>query len=129
MRATVSAAARAARIAIPAPESNSGITLASESENENEWFFKVAHEVFGKDAGLHLHLLTGYPQSSCYAYVAKDKAKRRRPPEHFLRVLFKTEEGESFHTAFMRGNESAWWLTIVKHDIAARAFVREMESM
>lgn len=85
------------------------VTLGSES-NPHEWFYEAAHRLLGKDAGLHLHYLTGYPQSSCYAYVARNERQRRRPPEHFLRVLFRRPEGREFHAAFMAG--CAWWIEL-----------------
>lgn len=76
----------------------------------DDWLFDVAQVLLGKDAGLHLHYITGYPQSTCYAYVAKAKEKRRHPSDHFLRVLFHSEQGEPFFNAFMEGCEARWWL-------------------
>lgn len=84
----------------------STFALASES-NPHEWFYAAAQHLLGKDAGYALHRLTGYPASSCYAYVAHDPRRRRRPPEHFLRVLFHLDEGEPFHAAYMDG--CTWW--------------------
>lgn len=88
-----------------APESGSKIAPNSESD----WFAPAAQALLGKDAGLHLHYITGYPESSCYAYVARDPAKRRRPPEHFIRALIRSPQGEPFFLAFMDGCEAPWW--------------------
>lgn len=93
----------------PASGSERRNTLACGSEDP-EWFYDVARDVLGKDAGLHLHYITGYPESSCYAYTARDATKRRRPPEHFLRKLFHAPQGKPFHAAFMHGCAAQWWL-------------------
>jgi hypothetical protein len=120
----------AATSAAPTSESENGdhdglatITLASE-KNPHEWFYAAARRLLGKDAGYALHLLTGYPASSCYAYVAKDSLKRRRPPEHFLRTLFHSNEGEQFHAAFMAG--CPWWREL-QRDAALGRKVRELQ--
>lgn len=84
-------------------------TLTSESDPD-AWFFDAAQVLLGKDAGLHLHYLTGYPQSTCYAYVAKDPRKRRPPPEHLLRVLCHSDQGEPWHDAFMHECKARWWI-------------------
>lgn len=89
--------------------SESGFTAASGSTEDCDWFFEVATGVLGKDAGLHLHYLTGYPERSCYAYVARDPDKRRKPPAHFLRTLFAHPQGEPFFTAFMQHIAAPWW--------------------
>jgi hypothetical protein len=66
--------------------------------------------VAGKEAGLHLHYITGYPQSSCAYYVAKDAGKRRAPPTHFARKLIHSDHGEPFFRAFMEGSTAPWWI-------------------
>lgn len=91
--------------------SETPITLASESIDD-EWFYAAAQSLLGKDAGLHLHYITGYPQSSCYAYVARDVDSRRRPPGHFLRTLFWSDQGAPFFEAFMHGCKAQWWLDL-----------------
>lgn len=91
--------------ATPEPESETSNTLAS----GNEWFYEAATEILGGEAGLQLHYITGYPASSCYAYVAHDSAKRRRPPEHFFRTLFSKDQGEPFFNAFMASCKARWW--------------------
>lgn len=112
----------------PGNGTNSGLTPASGSDSD-EWFYDVAQGVLGKDAGLHLHYLTGYPQSSCYAYVAKDKAKRRRPPDHFLRTLFHSKQGEPFYNAFMQGCDAPWWLAKQERAQRRRELLRELERL
>lgn len=87
-------------------------SFALASENPHEWFFVAARRLLGKDAGYALHKLTGYPASSCYAYVARDPIKRRRPPEHFIRTLIHHQEGGPFLRAFMRGCTAPHWLAI-----------------
>lgn len=97
-------------------------TLSSES-NPNEWFYDAAQDLLGKDAGLHLHKITGYPESSCYAYTAQNAEKRRRPPEHFLRKLFADADvGESFHARFMATVNAVWWIEHLRtHGVGAAA--------
>jgi hypothetical protein len=92
----------------PAFKSGAADTPGTGSE-DSEWFAKAAWVVLGKDAGLHLHYLTGYPESTCYAYVTKDPTKRRSPREHFLRKLIRSDQGEPFFNAFMEGCEALWW--------------------
>jgi hypothetical protein len=92
--------------AIKATPAVGNVTPACESE---DWFYPAAMQLLGKDAGLQLHYITGYPQSSCYAYVAHNPDSRRKVPEHFLRVLFASSEGEPFFLAFMQSNKSTWW--------------------
>lgn len=90
--------------------SETSVTAGSGSSADCEWFFTVATGVLGKDAGLHLHYLTEYPERSCYAYVARDPVKRRKPPVHFLHKLFQHEQGEPFFVAFMQHVGSSWWV-------------------
>lgn len=87
------------------------ITPASGSDPD-EWLYEAAQVLLGKDAGLHLHYLTGYPPTSCYAYVAKNRAKRRRQPDHFTRKLIHSPQGEPFFRAFMAGCDAPWWIEL-----------------
>lgn len=76
-------------------------------DDPDEWLFITAFRLFGVDAGRRLHELTGHPLSSCYAYVAENPAKRRRPPEHFIRKICHLHEG--FYLAFMQDCAAPWW--------------------
>ena len=81
-----------------------------ESESDRDaWFYNAAQSLLGKDAGFGLHVLTGYPESTCYAYVARNPEKRRPPPEHLLWKLFNRDDGEPWHDAFMHGCKAKWW--------------------
>lgn len=102
------------------------ITLGSES-NPHEWLYRAAQALLGKDAGFGLHKLTGYPESSCYAYVATDPTKRRRPPEHFARTVCHIEEG--FYLAFMEGCTAPWWLARERDHIDAAIFRAAIEQV
>lgn len=80
---------------------------------DDDWFAQVAFDVFGaKEAGQQLHLATGWPRTSCYAFVARDLDKRRKVSAEFLRVLFATPHGEPFFNAFMHGCPAPWWLDL-----------------
>lgn len=76
----------------------------------DDWFVLCAWAVFGRiDTGQQLHLATGWPRTSCYAFVAKDAEQRRKPNPEFLRILFRSNHGKPFHDAFMDGCTAAWW--------------------
>ena len=99
----------ASRNANPATGNDSEFAPASGSDNP-EWLYDAAWAVFGKEAGAGLHYATGYPLSTCAAYVAHDPDKRRRASEHFVRRLIHSKQGAPFHAAFMHGCTADWWL-------------------
>jgi hypothetical protein len=77
---------------------------------DDDWFYPVAIDVFGsKDTGNLIHLATGWPRTSCYAFVAREPSQRRKPSPEFLRILFRSNHGQPFHAAFMHGCEAQWW--------------------
>jgi hypothetical protein len=114
MYRTIQAAGETATNDAPAGESEGAPTIGvrlstlARGSDRHEWFYAAACSLLGKDPGLQLNLLTGYPVSSCSAYVHNEWAKRRRPPEHFIRAVCHVEQG--FHSAFMGGCEARWWL-------------------
>jgi len=126
MHGSIPAASTAATKATPAAESGKSATLASES-NQHEWFYRAACALLGKDAGYALHKLTGYPESSCYAYVAENPAKRRRPPEHFIRKICHLDEG--FYDAFMDGCAAPWWRARERDRFDATIFRNAMDQV
>jgi hypothetical protein len=88
-----------------------GLNPECGTDDEEHWFFNVCVAVFGpKETGWHLHHVTGWPRTSCYAMVARDPEQRRKPPAEFLRLLFRTPQGAPFHAAYMHGNVAKWWL-------------------
>jgi hypothetical protein len=87
----------------------SAITSASDSEN-SDWFGAVARALLGKEPGVGLHYITGFPVSSCEKYAAKTEASRRQPPGFFLRELIRAKEGEPFFLALMEGCTAPWWI-------------------
>lgn len=89
--------------------SDSAITSASDSEN-SDWFGSVARALLGKEPGVGLHYITGFPISSCEKYAAKTEASRRQPPGYFIRELIRSNEGEPFFLALMDGCAAPWWL-------------------
>lgn len=80
------------------------VQTGSQSDSES-WFVAAVRTICGKDAGLHLHRITGFPERSCYRYAAGD----REPPADFLRALFRSPQGAPFLAAFMHGCEAGWW--------------------
>src|SRR5262249_26317843 len=95
-------------------ESDGTSPLAGESDNPHEWLYNAARKELGPDAGLQLSIITGYPESSCYAYMAKDAQKRRRPPGHFERAVIHSREGAPFFIAYMRNCDAPWWRDFVR---------------
>src|SRR5690242_15858985 len=89
---------------------DSGSESCSTAGSGTEWFSAAARTLLGKDAGLHLHYITGYPERSCYYYAKGD----RQPPADFLYQLFRSEQGEPFFLAFMAGCNSGWWTSLQK---------------
>lgn len=126
MHGSISRAAAAAIEATLASESETSLTLGGES-NPHEWFYRAACALLGKDAGYALHKLTGYPESSCYAYVAENPAKRRRPPEHLIRRICHIHEG--FYLAFMQDCEAPWWQTRERDRADAAIFRNAIEQV
>jgi hypothetical protein len=84
---------------------------SDETANENEWFARFVRIALDKDAGAHMHHITGFPKSSCY-YWAKGE---RSPPLNFFRKLLHSEYGEPFLLALMENCEADWWREFVRH--------------
>lgn len=89
------------------------IAVANGSDDA-DWFGEMARGLLGKDAGLHLHYITGFPERTCYYYASGE----RKPPAYFLRALLRSEQGASFLRALMDGCTAPWWLD---HQRAASA--------
>lgn len=106
---------------IPASASGSvsEITSASDSEN-SDWFGAVARALLGKEPGVGLHYITGFPVSSCEKYAAKTEASRRQPPGYFIRELMRSNEGEPFFLAIMDGCTAAWWVDRQRYERMGR---------
>lgn len=94
-----------ASISANADTAGNGSNTANTAGCGSDWFVNAAKVLLGKDAGLHLHYITGYPERSCYYYASGERA----PPAHFLRVLFHSPQGEPFFLAFMEGCRAEWW--------------------
>lgn len=94
----------------------------------SESFAAVCEQILGKDAGLHLHLITGLPQRSCYHYASGD----RKPPLEFIQLLIHSPQGQPFHEWFMAGCKADWWLDHqrgMRLAAAAERFRREIENL
>lgn len=106
--------------------SASGRTGGQPDSESSQWFVAAVRTIIGKDAGLHLHHITGYPERSCYRYASGE----RHPPSDFLRILFRSDHGLPFFLAFMHGSEARWWKDhqrALKLADAAERFAREVE--
>lgn len=109
MECTIASATNDASNAATDCGNDENVTPASES-SPHEWLYRTAYSLLGKDAGWQLAQISGYPVSSCRAYVAHDQTNRRRQPDHFSRTLIHSEDGGDFHRAYMEGCVAAWWL-------------------
>lgn len=91
----------------PSPEAGANPGTGTD---DDDWFYAVAVGVFGlTETGLQLHYATGWPRTSCYAFVARAPEQRRKPSPQFLRILFRSDHGKPFHDAFMEGCTARWW--------------------
>jgi hypothetical protein len=105
---------------IPGNGNDSAFTPGNGSDDD--WFANAARTVLGKDAGLHLHHITGFPESSCYAYAAKKSESRRHPSGQFLRTLIRGDHGEPFLFALMDGCTARWWTELAERKRCADAY-------
>lgn len=77
---------------------------------DSSWFSDVCRQLVRKDAGLALHLLTGFEERTCYRYAAND----RKPPGYFIRALLRSAQGEMWLAALMDGSDATWWKELQK---------------
>lgn len=78
------------------------------SEDDDRWFTDIVGALLPKDAGLALHVTTGFEERTCYRYAAGD----RRPPAYFLRALLRSDQGWTWLAAVMDGTDAEWWLEL-----------------
>jgi hypothetical protein len=80
--------------------------LADQMVSDDEgWFVEIVRGLLPKEAGLALHISTGFEERTCYRYAAGE----RKPPGYFIRALLRTEEGWQWLAAIMDGSDAAWW--------------------
>ena len=91
---------------LPTPaKAASEVTDQSSDQTVSRWFPAIVSQLLPKDAGLALHLTTGFEERSCYRYAAGD----RKIPGDFLRALLRSEQGFTWLAAVMDGAEPDWW--------------------
>lgn len=96
------------------------ISTAESGSDDCDWFGELARGLLGKDAGLHLHCITGYPERTCYYYASG----ARKPPAYFLRALLRSEQGASFLAALMSDCDAKWWREHQRASAAADKLAR-----
>lgn len=69
------------------------------------WFRRIIKRLLPNDAGLQLHLLTGFIERTCYRYCSGE----RQPPGFFIRALLRSDHGWTWLCAFMDGCDAPWW--------------------
>lgn len=89
--------------------------------SDRDWFVEMARSLLGKDAGLALHLITGFEERTCYRYTAGDT----KPPAYVLRALLRSEQGQPFLHAIMDGCEARWWTDLCNIKQCADAYENE----
>jgi hypothetical protein len=77
-----------------------------------QWFPAICRELWPKDAGFALHVITGFEERTCYRYAAGD----RKPPAFFLRSLLRSEQGRPWLNAVMDGSTAQWWRDVLTAD-------------
>lgn len=87
-----------------APSRKAADQLADQTASD-EWFADICRVLLPKDAGLALHVTTGFEERTCYRYAAGD----RKPPAYFLRALLRTDQGWQWLAAIMDGSDAEWW--------------------
>jgi|GEM_PF-4987779 len=78
------------------------------SEDEERWFADICDQLLPKEAGLALHIATGFEERTCYRYAAAD----RKPPGFFIRALLRSDGGWQWLSAIMEGSNAAWWIDL-----------------
>src|SRR4051812_46783736 len=101
----------------------SGTELVSDAtaKDEDDWFGQIGRQILGKDAGLHLHHLTGLPEGSCYKYVTRQPHNRRQPPGFLLRQILRSTMGRQFLAGLMDGADCGWWNDLQRAERIASA--------
>lgn len=90
----------------PSIQNDTDLSFSAQSDTEgNEWFAEPAQSLLGKDPGLALHYITGFPESSCDKYASGT----RRASGFFIVTLLRTDQGEPFFNAFMGGSKARWY--------------------
>jgi hypothetical protein len=83
-----------------------GPPSTDQSDSDQSLFFaRAAQGLLGKDAGLALHLATGFEERTCYRYASGE----RMPPAFMLRVLLRSPNGEQWLNAIMDSCDAPWW--------------------
>ena|SRR5690348_6274144 len=89
----------------PAVSGTEIVPTAVSGSDDDRWFPNVAKILLGKDAGYALHLITGFPERTCYYYASGE----RKPPAFFLCKLLRSDQGAPFFASIMDGSQAQWW--------------------
>lgn len=83
------------------------VTSGKSATDDENWFSTAAWDLYGKNPGEPLHLITRLGDvRACQRYAAGDV----KPPAYFLRRLLRSDHGEQWLNAVMSGSDAAWWL-------------------
>lgn len=87
------------------------------SDDGDQWFAAICAGLLPNDAGLQLHIQTGFEERTCYRYAAGD----RKPPGYFIRALLRTDAGWQWLAALMAGSDAEWWRDLQRSQRIAEA--------
>jgi hypothetical protein len=99
-------------------------TDSASDQSANEWFISLAGRLYPKDAGLAMHLVTGFEDRTCYRYAAGD----RKTPGYLIYVLLRSDHGRQWYAAIMDGCRAKWWLERQERRRQLTSILREIEA-
>ncbi len=129
MHGTLSRRGRAAmrasgKVAVDRAGSGGNDTSGGKSATDENWFSTAAWDLYGKNPGEPLHIVTGLGDvRACQRYAAGDV----KPPAYFLRRLLRSDHGRQWLGATMQGSTADWWIDMQRAERVAAAIdaVRE----
>lgn len=84
---------------------------------DRDWFVKLVKDLYPKDAGFALHVLTGFEERTCYRYASGET----KPSGYFLRALLRTDHGWQVLAHAMDGVDLVWWRDVKRGRAYANA--------
>jgi hypothetical protein len=91
---------------LPAVSGTCSSAANGSDDADERWFAFAAKSLLDKDAGFALHIITGFPERTCYYYASGE----RKTTGHFVRSLLRSDQGWQWLNVIMDGATAAWWL-------------------
>lgn len=80
-------------------------TAETGSDSSSNWFSPACRQIIGKDPGIPLRIITGFPERTCYRYAAEGIPQGG----DFVRALLRSEGGHVWLNVLMDGADPQWW--------------------